>query len=69
MQKIADMVEPPNYTGRNAEGHYCVEASIFYGDLIFKARFAIHASGMIDMLSDDEVLLDNVAGKIDAPIS
>lgn len=66
--KISSMVSPVDYKGQNEKNHHLLSATIFYSNAIFIANFAVHPSGMIEML-DDEPLVDSLNMRITAPIA
>ncbi len=45
-------IEPPRHRRVTSEGDHEIDASLFYGDGCFRARFLVHPSGMVDMLDE-----------------
>ena len=65
---IENTVRPASYEGRNEQGHYLCDAVVFYSNALFIANFAVHETGMIEML-DDEPIAADLPAKVDAPIA
>lgn len=51
-------VRPAEYVGRDANGHYLVDAIVWYSNALFITNFAVHASGMCQMLADEPIAAD-----------
>ena len=65
---IENTVRPASYEGRNEQGHYLCDAVVFYSNALFIANFAVHDTGMIEML-DDEPIAADLPAKVDAPVA
>ena len=65
---IENTVRPSSYEGRNEQGHFLCDAVVFYSNALFIANFAVHDTGMIEML-DDEPIAADLPAKVDAPIA
>jgi ankyrin repeat protein len=65
---LKQFAAPAVYEGQSPEGNYLSSALIFYSNALFRARFSIQSSGMVEML-DDEPLAAELPFRIDAPIT
>ena len=65
---IEGVLRPATFEGYNDDGHFLVDAVIYYSNALFMANFAVHPSGMIEM-TDDDPLAGDLPSKIDAPVS
>lgn len=61
-------MRPASLEGTNDNGHYLCDAVIFYSNALFIANFAIHHTGMVEML-DDEPIAADLPIRIIAPLS
>lgn len=64
---IAGSIRPATLVGYNSRGHFMIDAVVAYSNTIFAVKFAIHSTGVIEML-EDEPLAANLDKLIDAPL-
>jgi len=72
-QTIADTIvqgaiRPAEFKEINDKGHFLCDAVVYYSNAMFAANYAVHTSGMVEMLDDDPVA-DDLPAKVDAPIA
>lgn len=65
---VAGVVRPASLEARNEQGLYMCDAVVFYSNALFLANFAVHPSGVIEMLQD-EPLVGDLPVRVSAPIS
>lgn len=65
---IGGSLRPASYEGKNEQGHWLCDAVVFYSNALFIANFAIHPTGMIEML-DDEPLASDLSVRVSCPVS
>ncbi len=64
---IGKAIGPAIKRGKNEQNHFLVGATIFYGKSVFEADFAVHPTGMVEMLKDEPILKD-LPATIDRPL-
>ncbi len=65
---IEGTARPAHFVGLNKDGHFEVDAVISYSNALFIANYAVHKTGMVEML-DDEPIAADLPIRIDAPIA
>ncbi len=65
---IGGSLRPASFEGKNEQGHWLCDAVVFYSNALFIANFAVHPSGMIEML-DDEPIASDLTVRVDCPVS
>ena len=65
---IGGSLRPASYEGKNDQGHWLCDAVVFYSNALFIANFAVHPSGMIEML-DDEPIASDLTVRVNRPVS
>lgn len=65
---IGGSLRPASYEGKNDKGHWLCDAVVFYSNALFIANFAVHPTGMIEML-DDEPLASELSVRVNCPVS
>ncbi|MEM9388690.1 MAG: ankyrin repeat domain-containing protein [Pseudomonadota bacterium] len=65
---IQGAATPVAYEGANDQGHYLLNALIFYSTALFHGYFAVHPTGMIEMLKD-EAIAGDLPIKLECPIA
>lgn len=65
---IENTIRPATYEGKNDKGHFMCDAVVFYANALFIANFAVHPTGMIEML-DDEPLATDLPVRVDRPVA
>ncbi len=66
--KIRETLGPTVYKGRDAAGQFLCDAKVLYSNAIFQAQFAVHPSGMMEML-EDEAILAELPFRLDQPLT
>ena len=57
-----------SFEGKNEQGHWLCDAVVFYSNALFIANFAVHPTGMIEML-DDEPIAADLTVRVDRPVA
>lgn len=65
---IEGTIRPATYEGKNEQGHFLCDAVVYYSNAMFIAHFAVHPTGMIEML-DDEPIATDLPVKVDRPVA
>ncbi|MGE4314034.1 MAG: hypothetical protein AB7E85_07170 [Pseudobdellovibrionaceae bacterium] len=65
---ISGAIRPATYEGKNDQGHWLCDAVVFYSNALFIANFAVHPTGMIEML-DDEPIAADLTTRVDSPVA
>ncbi|MBI1326374.1 MAG: hypothetical protein GC136_01905 [Alphaproteobacteria bacterium] len=65
---IESTIRPATFEGKNEQNHWLCDAIVFYSNALFIANFAVHPTGMIEMLEDEPVAAD-LPVRVDVPIA
>ncbi|MGB1076797.1 MAG: hypothetical protein ACPG05_00680 [Bdellovibrionales bacterium] len=65
---IGGSLRPASYEGKNEQNHWLCDAVVFYSNALFIANFAVHPSGMIEMLND-EPLASDLTVRVNRPVA
>ncbi|MAQ70748.1 MAG: hypothetical protein CL565_00995 [Alphaproteobacteria bacterium] len=65
---IGGAIRPASFEGKNEQGHWLCDAVVFYSNALFIANFAVHPTGMIEML-DDEPIAADLTVRVDKPVA
>lgn len=65
---VKGAIRPAEFKEINNSGHFLCDAVVYYSNAIFAAKYAVHGSGMVEMLDDDPIVGD-LPGEVDAPIA
>jgi AAA+ superfamily predicted ATPase len=64
--ELAATAKPLAVTGRNAEGHFLLDATVVYGGAVFDAQFAVAVDGAISMVDDQPLRHESAAKYVPA---
>jgi hypothetical protein len=65
--RMASLVRPTTYEGRNAEGYF-LNAMVLYGNGLFRVHFKVRPDGMVAVLGEEQLATD-LPVRVDAPIA
>ncbi len=65
---IGGAIRPASYEGKNEQGHWLCDAVVFYSNALFIANFAVHPTGMIEMM-DDEPIAADLTTRVNRPVA
>lgn len=65
---VESTIRGATYEGKNDQGHWLCDAIVYYSNALFIANFAVHPTGMIEMLEDEPVAAD-LPVRVDVPIA
>lgn len=68
LEDIKQTIMPTSLQGKNNRGDYVCEATVYYSNAIFAVDFLVHATGIIEMI-DDQPLVVDLSGKLNNPIT
>jgi len=52
---LAEVLRPATYKGRGDGGVFLCDATVFYGNSLFRSTFGVRPTGMIEMLTDEPI--------------
>lgn len=67
-QVVESLARPVTLDGVNPQGHFLCQATCFYSNAVFSVNFAIHPTGMVEMM-DDEPIAADLPFRIQAPLA
>lgn len=65
---IGGAIRPASFEGMNDQGHWLCDGVVFYSNALFIANFAVHPTGMIEMM-DDEPIAADLTSRVNRPVA